>query len=506
MKKRNFFAILCLLLLAVTIALNGCGKGEREYFTSLSELNGKTIGVLTGTIFDTALEKRLPEAKKKYYNSYSDQAVAVANGQLDGFLTDEPLARDLMNEVKGITMLDEYLDECEYAFVFAKSQEGDLLRQQFNQYLARIKADGTLQEIDEIWFGTDESRKTVDLPSTGLNGKLVMSTNSTTKPFVYLKNVNQIVGYDIDIAARFCREYGYALEIIDTSFDTTITNVIIGMSDMAAGCITVTEERKESVNFSDANYSGGLVMMVAETGSAESGGFFASIADSFEKTFIRENRWQLILRGVGVTLLLSIGSAIAGTLLGFGVCMLKRSKNRVASAIATIYIRVIQGLPVMVLLMLLYYVIFGTAGVDAILVAIIGFSLNFAAYVSEMMRTGIEAVDAGQTEAARALGFNRAKTFGKVVLPQAAKHFMPVYTGEFISMVKMTSVVGYITIQDLTKVGDIIRSATYESFFPLIAVALIYFLLAYALTFLLKLLMRKVLPSHKKRQIKGVAL
>ena len=149
---------------------------------------------------------------------------------------------------------------------------------------------------------------------------------------------------------------------------------------------------------------------------------------------------------------------------------------------------------------------FGKVDIAAILVAILGFSLNFGAYVSEMMRAGIEAVDKGQIEAARALGFTKARTFWKITFPQAARHFLPVYKGEFISMVKMTSVVGYIAIQDLTKVSDIIRSRTLEAFFPLLATAFMYFLVANVLTLLLSRVEIKLDPKRRKRVMKGVVV
>ena len=155
--------------------------------------------------------------------------------------------------------------------------------------------------------------------------------------------------------------------------------------------------------------------------------------------------------------------------------------------------------------MILYYLVFGSVEISGILVAVVGFSINFAAYVSEMMRTGIEAVDKGQHEAAAALGFNRLQVFARITFPQAARHVLPVFKGEFISMVKMTSIVGYIAIQDLTKMSDIIRSRTYEAFFPLIATALIYFVIAYVMTHGLTLVEMKIDPKRRARVLKGVA-
>ena len=152
-----------------------------------------------------------------------------------------------------------------------------------------------------------------------------------------------------------------------------------------------------------------------------------------------------------------------------------------------------------VLLMIMFYIVFARTSISGVWVAVIGFGMNFGAYVSEMIRTGILAVDKGQMEAALALGYTKPRAFIKIVLPQAARHFLPVFQGEFISLVKMTSVVGYIAIQDLTKAGDIIRSRTYEAFFPLIAIAVIYFVIAWLLTRALVALQNHFDPKRRRK-------
>ena len=152
-----------------------------------------------------------------------------------------------------------------------------------------------------------------------------------------------------------------------------------------------------------------------------------------------------------------------------------------------------------VLLMIMFYIVFARASISGVWVAVIGFGMNFGAYVSEMIRTGILAVDKGQMEAALALGYTKPRAFMKIVLPQAARHFLPVFQGEFISLVKMTSVVGYIAIQDLTKAGDIIRSRTYEAFFPLIAIAIVYFVIAWLLTRVLVALQNRFDPKKRRK-------
>ena len=135
------------------------------------------------------------------------------------------------------------------------------------------------------------------------------------------------------------------------------------------------------------------------------------------------------------------------------------------------YISVLRGTPVLVLLMLIFYVVFASVNINPVLAATVAFGMNFAAYVAEIFRTGIEGIDKGQTEAGIAMGFSKTKTFLYIVLPQTVRRILPVYKGEFISLVKMTSIVGYIAVQDLTKASDIIRSRTFDAFFPLVMVA-----------------------------------
>lgn len=209
----------------------------------------------------------------------------------------------------------------------------------------------------------------------------------------------------------------------------------------------------------------------------------------------------MILEGLEVTILITIIAAIMGTILAFPVCFIRRSKSLFWQAIGKIYVSLMQGMPILVILMLLYYVVFAKIDINAVLIAVLGFGLNFAAYVGEMLRTGIASIPKGQTEAAYALGFSPSKTFLKIILPQAMRHILPIYRGEFINMLKMTSIVGYIAIQDLTKMSDIIRSRTYEAFFPLISTAIIYFVIAWLLTLGLELIERKLDPKMKQRKL-----
>jgi polar amino acid transport system substrate-binding protein len=199
----------------------------------------------------------------------------------------------------------------------------------------------------------------------------------------------------------------------------------------------------------------------------------------------------MLLDGLQVSLIITFFSFTFATLLGFGICGLKMSKNSILKAIGSIYVTVLRGTPIVVLLMITFYIIFARSAISGTWVAVIAFGANGAAFIGEIIRSAILTIDKGQVEAARSMGFSKVGAFFTVTLPQAVRVAFPVYMSEFISLFKMTSVVGYIAIVDLTKAGDIIRSRTYDAFFPLILVALIYLLTATLLIYILNLINRK---------------
>jgi polar amino acid transport system substrate-binding protein len=231
--------------------------------------------------------------------------------------------------------------------------------------------------------------------------------------------------------------------------------------------------------------------------------FLQGIVNSFQMNILREQRYMLILDGLKTTVIISILSTFFGTLLGAVVCFMRMSNNRALKLPAKAYISILRGTPVLVVLMLIYYVVFASVSIDSVLVATIAFGLNFAAYVAEIFRAGIEGVDKGQTEAGIAMGFSRVKTFLYIVMPQTIRRILPVYKGEFISLVKMTSIVGYIAVQDLTKASDIIRSRTFDAFFPLVMVAVLYFLISWFLMQSLDYVERITDPKFKRATVRS---
>ena len=481
--------------------------GEEESDWHL--LSGKKVGVLVGSIYDQLQKTMLPDTIAEYYNSYPDMVLALQGGKIAGLLVDEPLGRVTVARQKGLRILKKPLGDTAYAFALSK-QNAELCAQ-INRIMQEMKQDGTWEKLEATWFGDDEAAKAPpELFKSGSKGVLRVITEPVMEPFSYVKD-GKPTGYDLDMLSRIARKLDLSLEISNADFAALIPALISGKADLAACGISITEERAKNVLFSEANFQGKIVIVASDQLQDDNKPAAMSfktalgkLKKSFHSTFVLEDRYKLVLKGLGVTILISLCSILLGTLLGLLLCLLRRSPHKIANVPAKVYIRCLQGTPILVVLMLMYYVVFGSFDANAILIAILSFAMNFAAYASEMFRSGIAALEHGQIEAAQALGFNRLQVLRQIILPQAAKHVLPVFKGEVISTVKMTSVVGYIAIQDLTKVSDIIRSRTYEAFFPLIATALIYFTFSGLLIFLLSLLERKVDPALRKRVVKGV--
>lgn len=216
--------------------------------------------------------------------------------------------------------------------------------------------------------------------------------------------------------------------------------------------------------------------------------------------FIADDRWKYIWDGLWVTLEVTFFAVIIGIVLGFMIAIVrsthdKTGKLKVLNTICQVYLTVLRGTPVVVQLLIIYFVIFGSVDINKVLVAILAFGLNSGAYVAEIFRSGIMSIDNGQFEAGRSLGFNYAQTMIYIIMPQAFKNVLPALGNEFIVLLKETSVSGYIALQDLTKGGDIIRSRTYDAFMPLIAVALIYLVMVMIFTKLVNMLERRLRNS-----------
>lgn len=224
-----------------------------------------------------------------------------------------------------------------------------------------------------------------------------------------------------------------------------------------------------------------------------------TISERFVAAFITGERWKLYISGLGITLEIALFAGILGIIIGTVAALMKLSttedgKPTVLNYIATVYVDVIRGTPSVLQLLIMWFIVMASSN-NGILVASLSFGINSGAYVSEIVRGGILAVDKGQMEAGRSLGLSKAKTMRYIVLPQAMKNVIPPLGNEFITLVKETAIVGYVSLSDLTRVANQVASRTYDAFMPLIGAAVIYFLVIKILTILLGKLERRMRRS-----------
>ncbi len=230
--------------------------------------------------------------------------------------------------------------------------------------------------------------------------------------------------------------------------------------------------------------------------------FINNVYEQFYQTLIEQDRYRFILEGLGKTLIIAFFAVILGVILGGLVALIRNyheetKKAKLANFISKLYVTIIRGTPAVLQLMIIYYVIFRTVDINTILVGVIAFGINSGAYVSEIIRAGINSIDRGQKEAADSLGLTYRETMKSIILPQAIRNVLPALSNEFITLLKETSVAGYIGIIELVKAADIIASGTYNYFFPLIIIAIIYLILTIGLSKLLTIFEKKVL-SHAR--------
>ena len=499
--------------LSVCTTFTGCSKTEKT-ISSFADAKDAAIGVMTGGTGEQLALKRFPSANIKGFDSVMDALSALKSHQLDAVLTIYPIALNLIKQDPGYWYLQEPVELEETAIAVKKNN--DILYTAVDNVISDLKRDGTMEDMKKRWFkmeSTPYDEVAISLPKEG--DILKIGVCASLEPFCFMGADQKITGHECELARRIAAKLNRPIKFLDMKISALLPALQSGKIDLIVTGMIATEERRKLVDFTQSYFANAYVLLVKKPTDIPAGyngpkqgaisniaSFFQRVAESFHNNIILENRYLLIFKGLANTILISILSTVFGTLLGALICFLRMSNRKILSALARTYISILRGTPVLVLLMIIFYIVFASVNIDPILVAVVAFGMNFAAYVSEMFRTGIESVDRGQSEAGTAMGFTGIGTFNYIVLPQALKYILPVYKGEFISLVKMTSVVGYIAVQDLTKAGDIIRSRTFDAFFPLIMVAVIYLSISWLLTLSLGYLEAAVDTKSRRKKIR----
>lgn len=487
-KKKTSIIAFMLLLIVVITGISACSndnsKAGKEV-KNAGDLPGAKIGVqlgTTGDIYVSDYENDGSGTKVERYNKGADAIQALKLGKIDCVVIDEQPALEFVKQNTGLKILDDEFTKEDYALCIGK--DNPELLENVNTAIEKLKSDGTIDSIINNYIGSDSQigktpyeKKDVERK----NGTLKIGTNAEFPPYEYYED-NQITGIDIDIMQAVCDELGMDMQVEDMAFDSIIAAITSGKVDVGASGFTVTEDRKKNINFTDSYITTKQDIIVKDGSSSSKIGLKEKLYDNF----VKDSRYMYIVKGLGNTVVITLFAVMLGIILGFLIAVVRTSHDRnggltILNGLCQAYLTIIRGTPVMIQLLIIYYVILASV-TNKILVAAIAFGLNSAAYVAEIVRSGIMSVEIGQFEAGRSLGLNYKQTMTSIILPQAVKNILPALLNEVISLLKETSISGYIGLMDLTKGGDIIRSNTYEAFLPLIAVAIIYLVIVMILS------------------------
>ncbi len=484
--KRFISVLIPVCFLCLVFILLPRSENNRAQLSSFDDLNGLTVGVQNGVNYDLILQEKYPEAKPVLFSDFETMNQSLLQGKISALLTESVSFPTDKIEHPSFIALDGSLEQVGNHMILKNDIQGRALAAQLNEYIAAYAENGTREKMYSYWFTNYERGKvSVDKSGiTGENGVLTFTAEAGYEPSCFAGGDGELIGFDVDFIYHFCREYGYEPNIIPLEYDAMSAAVVSGRCDAAIG-IVMDEEREEEVYFTDAYYHYDVIA-VYNGEEVKNGSFFENLINSFNKTFIRENRWKMFLEGFETTLVIAVLAVIFGSGLGLLLYLWclhgKKAERKITNGMCWL----MNSTPTILLLMVLYYIVFSQYTLSNVCTAVIGFSLQFGCGFYERIVSGVNAVGIGQEEAAISQGFSRNQTFFRIQLPQAKKFFIGAYEGDVISLILETSVVGYITVMDLTKMSDLVRARTYEPFFPLIATTLIYFLLIWLVTFLVR--------------------
>ena len=462
--------------------LTACSSGADDYREPQSEadLKGLTLACSNGSYYQQKYETR--EGIQLFLTSSEADAVqAVRQGHADVYVSDEVMLTraDLMR----LGLKKSFVGDESFDVAFAIKKGNTEFAAQLNDFLASTPLD----DIINYWINegpyVEETAFTIQEGAEPL--RCVCAVNIA--PISYIGDGGEWQGLDADILRRFAHSLGRPFEMKYQDVGSDIMAINTGKADVFSGCLFITEERLKSIDFSNPYYKCHPGYFIVDRSSEAS----MSLGERFKLNFIHENRWRLIVDGLVETLKITLLSILFGTLLGIGVCACKRSRRKWLRKCADLYGDFINGIPTLVLLLILFYVVFANTGMSASLVAIVTFALCFASSSGNIFDASISSVPKGQTEAGLSLGFTPFKTFMGIVFPQAVQKGLPLYNGECVSLLKNTSIVGYIAIADLTRASELIRSRTFDALIPLLIVTILYFILAWAIRSGLNLLIKK---------------
>lgn len=473
-------------LTAVALLSFSCGQNKDNVWELKSEadLSGLTISTGSGSYYDHKFSKR-EDITLFRVSAEADGIMAVRQGLADVHVTDEVAFTPGIRRQLGIKLA--FCGEEAFDVAFAVSKDNARLRAEIDRFIEASKADGSLDAIVAHWIEETPAPEFVSGEASPSQAPLRCITVTNMAPICYLGEGGAWMGIDADILRRFAAWSGRPFEMKFQEFSSAIIALSTGQCDVVNGCLFPTEERKKSVDFTQPYYQCRAGYFVVDNESSSR----ADFAERLKSNLLTEGRWKLIADGLLETLIITLFAILIGTLLGAGICAMLLSRRKWMRSAAGLYGSFIQGIPTVVFLLIMFYVIFAGSGLSGTIVAILTFALCFAWSSGSLFASSIASVPKGQTEAGLSLGFTPLRTFTGIVFPQALQKALPAYAGNCVALLKGTAIVGYIAIIDLTRASDLIRSRTFDALIPLLIITVIYFILAWLIRVLLNLFLKK---------------
>lgn len=482
-----------LILLVVLTACSGRQSAPDAMPTCLEDLAGHTVAVPGGGSTDLLLSQYPGIDLMRI--GIGDMPLAVKSGRAEFATMQEDQYDATKMDQQGFRKYFSGILKGAVAVAFRKDEEK--ICEDFNFFLRDMRASGEYDKWHYDWLHNLDSMvvEAVKLQAP-VEGKKITVGITIIFPYIFLSN-ETLSGMEIDLFNRFCHSRGYCPDYSIIQFQALIPSLNAHKIDAILSHLTTTPERAKQVLFTDEYLESGQCCYGLDPDKEVISGskIGSRLRECIRKNLIEEDHWKLLARGLVATLEISLFSLLLAILIGVLLCYLRMRPNRLVSGGTRVFVEIVRGIPVLVILMIMFYVIFAKVRLSGVTVSIFGFGLFFGACFSEVFRSGMMSVDHGQWEAGRALGLNRMQVFRLIAFPQALKRIVPIFKGEVITLIKSTSIVGYVAVMDLTCAGDILRARTLDAFFPLILVSVIYIILSRISGGLLDALDRKLNPT-----------
>lgn len=470
-RKKYILSGVCLFV--IISLLSGCSYQKKEELTLVTEAgfapyeyysNGKIIGV------DIEIAEKIANALGK--------KLVVKDVAFDSIINEVKTGKSDIGAA-GISYTEERAKEVLFTDNYSTSKQIIIVNKESN-----VTSKENLSGKVAVQLGTTaDSYLTKNSTVTLVREKKFLATIQDLKD----GKVNAVVMDELPALKLVTSQ----MKILDEPLVTDSYGMVIakGNTELLKKCNQVIKKMKESGEIDKI-----LLKHMGESSEIEEK---STIFTRFYQSVIYDARYKYILEGIKNTLVIAIGAVILGIILGIFLAFIRHyhdevGRFKILNFLSKSYIHVIRGTPSILQLMIIYYVVFKNMSISIVLVGILAFGMNSAAYVAEIIRAGLNSVDKGQIEAGYALSLNYREVMRKIVFPQAIRNILPALGNEFITLVKETSVGAYIGIVELTKASDIIASRTYDYFFPLILIALIYFVITFSLSKLISLMERRL--------------